>query len=101
MRGGKALSHTINQTMMRVDLPKPLASGGKFTFQIDWWYNINDRLAIGGRSGYEHFEDEDNYLYTIAQFFPPTLRLLRPHGLAEQAVLGQLVSSPWNSAITM
>ena len=49
---------------------KPLASGGKFTFQIDWWYNINDRLAIGGRSGYEHFEEEDNYLYTIAQFFP-------------------------------
>ena len=67
---GKALPHTINQTMMRVDLPKPLASGGKFTFQVDWWYNINDRLAIGGRSGYEHFEDEDNYLYTIAQFFP-------------------------------
>ncbi len=27
--GGKALSHTINQTMMRVDLPKPLASGGQ------------------------------------------------------------------------
>ena len=67
---GRPLSHTINQTMMRVDLPKPLASGGKFTFQIDWWYNINDRLAIGGRSGYEHFEEEDNYLYTIAQFFP-------------------------------
>ena len=23
-----------------------------------------------GRSGYEHFPEEDNYLYTIAQFFP-------------------------------
>ena len=32
--GGKALPHTINQTMMRVDLPKPLAPGGKFTFQV-------------------------------------------------------------------
>ena len=68
--GGKALPYTINQTMMRVDLPKPLAPGGKFTFQVDWWYNINDRLAIGGRSGYEYFEADDNYLYTIAQFFP-------------------------------
>ena len=67
---GKALDYTINQTMMRVDLPKVLAPGGKFTFQVNWWYNINDRLAIGGRSGYEHFEEEDNYLYTIAQFFP-------------------------------
>ncbi len=27
-------------------------------------------MQIGGRSGYEYFEDEDNYLYTIAQFFP-------------------------------
>ncbi|NQY68265.1 MAG: M1 family metallopeptidase, partial [Flavobacteriales bacterium] len=35
-----------------------------------WWYNINDRMKIGGRSGYEHFEENDNYLYTIAQWFP-------------------------------
>ncbi|MEL7222833.1 MAG: M1 family metallopeptidase, partial [Bacteroidota bacterium] len=28
------------------------------------------RMAIGGRSGYEYFEEDDNYLYTIAQFFP-------------------------------
>ena len=27
-------------------------------------------MAVGGRSGYEHFEKEDNYIYTIAQFFP-------------------------------
>ncbi len=27
-------------------------------------------MKIGGRSGYEHFEEEDNYLYTIAQWFP-------------------------------
>ena len=37
---------------------------------MKWWYNINDRMEIGGRSGYEYFEDDDNYLYTIAQFFP-------------------------------
>ena len=27
-------------------------------------------MEIGGRSGYEYFEKDDNYLYTIAQFFP-------------------------------
>lgn len=67
---GKALPYTINKTMMRIDLPKPLASKSSFSFKIEWWYNINDRIAIGGRSGYEYFPEDDNYLYTIAQFFP-------------------------------
>lgn len=68
--GNKDLAYTVNKTMMRVDLPSSLKPGGKFVFKIKWWYNINDRMKIGGRSGYEYFEDEDNYIYTIAQFFP-------------------------------
>jgi hypothetical protein len=67
---GNPLAHTINKTMMRIDLKKPLLNGESFSFKMKWWYNINDRLQIGGRSGYEYFEEEDNYLYTIAQFFP-------------------------------
>jgi len=67
---GSELSHTINKTMMRIDLDKPLQPNEKFSFKIKWWYNINDRMQIGGRSGYEYFKKEDNYLYTIAQFFP-------------------------------
>lgn len=67
---GKALSHTIVKTMMRINLPKVLQPGEKFTFNIKWWYNINNRMEIGGRSGYEYFEEDDNYLYTIAQYFP-------------------------------
>ena len=67
---GGGLDYTINKTMMRVELPKVLKAGEKFVFSIDWWYNINDRMQIGGRSGYEHFEENDNYLYTIAQFYP-------------------------------
>lgn len=69
-KNGKPLDYTVNYTMMRVDLPQPLNAGDKFEFKIKWWYNINDRMKIGGRSGYEYFEEEDNYLYTIAQFFP-------------------------------
>ncbi len=67
---GSKLTHTINQTMMRVNLPKPLASGETFKFNISWWYNINNHRTQGGRSGYEHFTENGNNNYVIAQFYP-------------------------------
>ncbi|MBQ0738174.1 M1 family metallopeptidase [Mesonia mobilis] len=67
---GKALKYTINQTMMRVDLPETLESGDDFEFSIKWWYNINDHVVNRGRSGYEYFPEDGNYAYVIAQFFP-------------------------------
>ena len=66
----KPLSFNINQTMMRIDLPEAIAPGQVFEFKIKWWYNINNRLNYGGRSGYETFENDVNKVYTIAQFFP-------------------------------
>jgi hypothetical protein len=66
----KDLKFTVNNTMMRVDLPTMLKPGGKVSIKVKWWYNINDRMKIGGRSGYEYFPEDKNYLYTIAQFFP-------------------------------
>jgi hypothetical protein len=47
-----------------------LKSGNSIKFNIGWNYTINNRMEGGGRSGYEYFEEEDNTLYTIAQFFP-------------------------------
>lgn len=67
---GSALKHLINATMMRIDLPAPLKQGDKFSFMIDWSYNINDRMSKGGRSGYEYFPEDKNFIYTIAQWFP-------------------------------
>ncbi|WP_235296658.1 M1 family metallopeptidase [Portibacter marinus] len=67
---GNPLKYIINQTMMRIDLPEPIESGGDYRFSISWNYNINDRMSEGGRSGYEYFPKDDNYLYTIAQFYP-------------------------------
>ncbi|MCA0133032.1 M1 family metallopeptidase [Winogradskyella alexanderae] len=67
---GKGLPHIINRTMMRVELPKPLKTGEKFSFKIKWWYNINDHVRDGGRSGYEYFEENDNRIYVMAQFYP-------------------------------
>lgn len=69
-KDGSALSHTINQTMMRINLTEPLASGATFEFNISWWYNINNHRTDGGRSGYEHFTENDNNNYVIAQFYP-------------------------------
>ncbi|ARV14501.1 M1 family metallopeptidase [Polaribacter sp. SA4-12] len=66
---GIPLSHFVNSTMMRIDLPKPLASGETFKFRIKWNYKVNNYIEDGGRSGYEKFPDGNNN-YVIAQFFP-------------------------------
>ncbi|MCT1526765.1 M1 family metallopeptidase [Sphingobacterium hotanense] len=68
--GNKPLKYTINYTMMRVDLPTPLKPGAKMVLNIDWDYKISNRMEEGGRGGYEYFEQDGNYLYTIAQWFP-------------------------------
>ena len=67
---GSDLLYTINQTMMRINLPKPLASGEIFVFNISWWYKINNHRKNRGRSGFEHFSKDGNNNYVIAQFFP-------------------------------
>ncbi|WP_299945478.1 M1 family metallopeptidase [uncultured Microbulbifer sp.] len=67
---GRDLPYTIVDTGMRIDLPQPLASGANVRFQVDWAYNVIEQKALGGRSGYEYFERDDNYLYEIAQWFP-------------------------------
>jgi hypothetical protein len=86
---GSNLRYTINNTMMRVDLPSPLRKGQSFSFKIKWWFNINDRMDIGGRSGYEYFEEDDNYLYTIAQFFPRMAVYNDVEGWQNKQFLGQ------------
>lgn len=66
---GKPLSHTINFTMMRINLPQPLKSKEKVSFSIKWNFNIPDHTVDRARSGYEEFAD-GNRAYVIAQFFP-------------------------------
>jgi hypothetical protein len=67
---GNNLKTLLNETMMRVDLPTPLAPNGTFVFSIDWNYAINNQRVFGGRAGYEYFPRDNNYLYEIAQWFP-------------------------------
>ncbi len=67
---GNPLRNTIVKTMMRIDLPAPLPPGKNFVFSLDWNYTINDGAFFGGRTSYEYFPRDKNYIYTIAQWFP-------------------------------
>jgi hypothetical protein len=67
---GDDLRYTINRTMMRIDLAEPLPAGASMTFSVGWSHNIVDATVIRARGGYEYFEDDDNYLYEIAQWYP-------------------------------
>jgi hypothetical protein len=67
---GTPLRYTINQTMMRIELPKTLQPGERFRFKVEWSYNITDRMVRAGRGGYEYFAEDGNYLYTTTQWYP-------------------------------
>lgn len=67
---GNNLKYTMNQTMMRIDLPTPLKPGQKFVFRIDWHYKIPDRMQWGSRGGYELVGEEGNALFTMSQWYP-------------------------------
>ena len=67
---GRPLKHSLVKTMLRIDLPQPLAPGGSFAFRLQWSFPINDAKRLNERTGYEFFEKDGNYIYTIAQWFP-------------------------------
>ena len=67
---GLNMSYVVNDTMMRIDLDTPLAPDSTITFTIDWEHNIIHEEAVGGRGGYEYFEEDDNYIFGLAQWFP-------------------------------
>ena len=86
--GGK-LDYVINKTMMRIDLRKPLKSGSKMSFSIRWNYNVQDRIFMGGRPGYEFFRADSNYLYTICQWFPRMAMYNDVYGWQNKQFLGR------------
>lgn len=67
---GKPLKYTINQTMMRIDLPKVLNPGAKVKFKVKWKYKMSNRMETGGRGGYEFFPEDGNHIFTLTQWYP-------------------------------
>ena len=58
---------TLNNTMLRVDLPTALAPGARAVVEIDWRFAVPE----GGRNGRGAKERvKDGWLYEIAQWFP-------------------------------
>lgn len=85
---GKDLRYTINKTMMRIDLPTPLKPGERVVFGIDWNHNIHEQKKLGGRSGSEFFEEDGNYLYEMAQWFPRMAAYTDVNGWQHKQFLG-------------
>ncbi len=67
---GQTLPFTLVKTMMRIDLPAPLATGKAFVFSVDWSFRINDSKLARGRSGFEFFEEDGNCIFEMAQWYP-------------------------------
>jgi len=82
------LKHTVVNTMMRVDLPAPLAPNSTFTFSVDWNYHINDQRKFGGRTGYEFFPQDGNYIYELAHWFPRMAAYYDVYGWQHKQFLG-------------
>ncbi len=88
-RAGAPLKYTINETMMRIDLPTPLKPNASVSFSIDWSFNITDAVATRARSGYEFFPKDGNYLYELAQWFPRMCVYDDVNGWQHKQFLGQ------------
>ncbi len=81
------LSYSIIDTMMRVEVSvKP---GATTTFGIDWEHNIVNAKAIRARGGYEYFKEDDNYIYTIAQWYPRIAAFTDINGWQNKQFLGR------------
>jgi hypothetical protein len=85
--GSAPLKHTVVKTMLRVDLPQPLAPGGQARIVVKYAFNIVDGTKIRARTGYERFKD-GNYIYEIAQFYPRMAAYLDYQGWQHKQYLG-------------
>jgi hypothetical protein len=103
-QAGKAIKYTINETMMRIDLPQPVQPGKSVTFSIDWNFHIVDATSTHARSGYEFFPKDGNYVYEMAQWFPRLCAYNDVNGWQNKQFLGQgeftLIFGNYKVAIT-
>ncbi|MGE4620401.1 MAG: M1 family metallopeptidase [Planctomycetota bacterium] len=67
---GDPLPHIIVDTMMRIDLPYTLNPGDVIQYEVKWENFIVNADLLRARGGYEWFEETNNAIYEIAQWFP-------------------------------
>ena len=88
-QNNKALSYTIVDTMMRLDLPEPLIKGKRTHININWEFNIIEEAALGGRSGYEQFDTNKTQIFFLAQWYPRLAAYTDYAGWQHKAFLGR------------
>lgn len=85
---GENLPHAIVQTMMRVDLPKPLVPDESMKICIDWSYSLVDAKRVRARSGFEFFPADENFIYAVAQWYPRMAAYTDDRGWHHKQFLG-------------
>jgi len=86
---GSPIPYKIVDTMMRIDLPEALSPGDDITFSIDWSFYVVLEARVGSRGGYEHFPENDTYIYFLAQWFPRLAAYTDYAGWQHKAFLGR------------
>ncbi len=86
---GRKLPHTVVGTHMRIDLPTALEPDDSFRFTVSWKYNIPDAKLVRTRGGFEFFEEDGNYIYEIAQWFPRLCAYSDTSGWQHKEFLGR------------
>jgi hypothetical protein len=86
---GADLPYTINKTMLRIDLPQPLATGASMSFSLAWSHPIVDATVIKARGGYEYFPADGNYIYEISQWYPRVAAYTDYQGWQHKQFLGK------------
>ncbi|MDA8962340.1 M1 family metallopeptidase [Congregibacter sp.] len=86
---GEELPFIVVDTMVRVDLPKPLASGEYISFNLEWTFDIIERDTVRSRGGYEQFYESDTQIFFLSQWFPRLAVYSDYDGWHNKAFLGR------------
>ncbi len=87
-KGGTDLHHVVVDTMMRIDLPTPLAAGGSIDFEIAYSFPVLWNEVSGGRSCYELLDGSKLPIYDMAQWFPRMAPYTDVNGWQHKQFLG-------------
>lgn len=86
---GKELPFVINGTMMRIDLPQPLAPDAQTVFHVAWNYQMNNAAEVGARTAAEYFERDGNWIFEVAHWFPRMAAYTDLNGWENKQFLGR------------
>lgn len=82
--GGLDLPYVVYDTMMRIDLPAPIAPGQRYEFGIDWSFQVPERVF----RRYGTMKVKHGTIWEIAQWFPAVAVFDDVHGWNTLPYLG-------------